>query len=150
MVQFVCSSCATAHSVFARFDSPWEGTIMRAGPRNEPRYVRVKHAIESMIDSGGLRGGEVIPGERVLAEGLSAAPGTVRRAMKELAAEGRVVRKPRVGTVVSSPVGCGAEQWAVAVPGMDYFYPPLVASVVTWIGGSTRWSLSTTARAWRC
>ena len=96
-----------------------------------PDYVRVKREVEKLIARGVLRRGNLVPGERGLASKLKANVGTVRRAVQELAEEGKLIRMPRVGTIVSPGASAskGLPWWAVIVPSMEYFYPPLVHSI---------------------
>jgi GntR family transcriptional regulator, arabinose operon transcriptional repressor len=98
-----------------------------------PEYLRVKHDIETMIGQGVLRSGGLVPGERGLAKKLAANVGTVRRAVTELAAEGKLIRMPRIGTVVSSKIpqvlGADKQTWGVLVPKMDYFFPQILQEI---------------------
>jgi len=96
-----------------------------------PVYQRVKQHLETMIERGMLRSGGLVPSERALAARLKAAPGTVRRAVGEMVAEGKLVRLPRKGTIVSPdlPTASGSLHWAVVVPTMRYFYPQLVDAI---------------------
>jgi len=73
----------------------------------------------------------LVPGERGLAQKLRVNVGTVRRAVTELASEGKLIRVPRIGTVVASPTALPKNQafWTVIVPMMEYFYPPLVHAI---------------------
>ncbi len=67
-----------------------------------PRYVQVKHWVERQIATGYWAPGTVLPPERELAEQLGVSPLTVSRALQWLAREGVLIRKRRVGTVVSA------------------------------------------------
>jgi DNA-binding GntR family transcriptional regulator len=57
-------------------------------------------AIAHQIDSGQLRPGDRLPGEKDLAEEHGVALGTVRRALVELRDRGLVVTLPAKGTYV--------------------------------------------------
>jgi len=96
-----------------------------------PQYLRIKQEVERMIARGEFGRGGIVPGERALAQRLGANVGTVRRAMRVLAQEGKLVRVPRIGTAVSSPTAAGNGKgfWAVIVPTMEYFYPPVVHTI---------------------
>jgi DNA-binding GntR family transcriptional regulator len=63
-------------------------------------YQRVVDAIAQQIDSGRLRPGDRLPGEKDLAEEHGVALGTVRRALTELRDRGMVVTLPAKGTYV--------------------------------------------------
>lgn len=95
-------------------------------------YRKVKRDIEALIEGGILPNGGLVPAERKLARQFSASLGEVRLAVNKLATEGKLVRIARKGTFVSSR-GPDASQrtqtWAVLVPKMDYFYPPLVHTI---------------------
>lgn len=69
-----------------------------------PLYKRLKGAIEAQIDAGTLRPGEVLPGERSLAEALSLSRVTVRKAIAGLVDEGRLRRRHGSKTEVASHV----------------------------------------------
>lgn len=74
-------------------------------PRTEtgriPKYYRVKQQLREHLD--GSAAGEALPTERALSEAFGAARATVRQALQELAAEGRVVRIQGKGTFVLPP-----------------------------------------------
>ncbi|MBR7835684.1 GntR family transcriptional regulator [Actinospica durhamensis] len=67
----------------------------------EPRYVRVKSQIADRIAQ--LRPGGLIPPERDLAVVLGTSRTTIRKAVTELVAEGRLVRRQGSGTYVAEP-----------------------------------------------
>lgn len=73
------------------------------------RYLQVKQFIVQRISSGNLRPGERVPSENELVRELEVARMTVNRALRELAADGVLVRVAGVGTFV-------AEQRAHAHP----------------------------------
>ncbi|HWG24376.1 GntR family transcriptional regulator [Actinospica sp.] len=67
----------------------------------EPRYLKVKdHIVERIAQ---LRPGVSIPPERDLAVECSTSRTTVRKAVTELVAEGRLVRRQGSGTYVAEP-----------------------------------------------
>ncbi len=74
--------------------------------RQPPLYETVKHDLKRRIDSGEFKSGDLIPGEEALAAQFDCSRLTVHRALRELAAEGVVERKRRVGTRVA-PRGRG-------------------------------------------
>lgn len=64
-------------------------------------YVRVADAIEADIRSGRLPRGARLPNERDLGAEHGVAPGTARRAVRELRDRGLVVTLPNKGTFVT-------------------------------------------------
>ena len=66
-----------------------------------PPYEQLRVQIARMIDSGVLAEGARLPTIAQLANDLGLAPGTVARAYRELEADGLVVSRRRVGTVVA-------------------------------------------------
>jgi DNA-binding LacI/PurR family transcriptional regulator len=71
--------------------------------RSAKSYVTVKNAVRGMILSGEHKHGDLLLTELELAHRFSVSRPTVHRAMRELAAEGLVRRRPRTGTVVNDP-----------------------------------------------
>lgn len=65
-----------------------------------PLYARVKDHILSRIRSGQLPSGAKVPSENELVESFSISRMTANRALRELTAEGYLVRVPGVGTFV--------------------------------------------------
>jgi GntR family transcriptional regulator len=63
----------------------------------------VARAIAIEIDVGSLRDGDRLPSERHLCEHFGVSRVTVRRALSQLAASGRVESRPRRGTFVKPP-----------------------------------------------
>jgi GntR family transcriptional regulator, histidine utilization repressor len=78
-------------------------------PSATARYLQVKHFILERISEGGLRAGERVPSENELVRELDVSRMTANRALRELAADGVLVRVAGVGTFV-------AEQRAHAHP----------------------------------
>lgn len=80
---------------------------MEVFPRNNrvltPLYTQIKQAIRDMVESGQLRPGDRVPGERELAEQFRVSRMTARQALNELEAEGVVVRAQGKGTFVARP-----------------------------------------------
>lgn len=70
-------------------------------------YVRVADQVEDEIRSGQLPHGARLPNERAMGEMYGVAPGTVRRAVRELRDRGLVVTLPNKGTFVLRPTGAG-------------------------------------------
>lgn len=70
-------------------------------PRATARYLQVKQHILEKIAGGTLRAGERIPSENDLVRDLDVARMTANRALRELAAEGVLVRVAGVGTFVA-------------------------------------------------
>jgi GntR family transcriptional regulator len=67
----------------------------------EPKYYTVKRHLLEIIDS--LEPDSAVPTERVLSAELSTSRTTVRQALLELVAEGRLVRRQGSGTYVAEP-----------------------------------------------
>jgi GntR family transcriptional regulator len=72
-----------------------------AQPDREPKYYTVKRHLLANIES--LAPGSPVPTERVLAAELETSRTTVRQALLELVAEGRLVRRQGSGTYVAEP-----------------------------------------------
>ncbi len=67
-----------------------------------PQYQRIKRYVTDRIDTGELRPGDRVPSENALVRELSVSRMTVNRALRELAAEGRLTRLAGVGTFVAA------------------------------------------------
>jgi GntR family transcriptional regulator len=70
-------------------------------PPREPKYYTVKRHLLDSIES--LDPGSPVPTERVLSAELGTSRTTVRQALLELVAEGRLVRRQGSGTYVAEP-----------------------------------------------
>lgn len=71
-------------------------------PQNpQPLYLQVRHYIEDRIRSGSWKPDTRIPSENNLVESLGVSRMTVNRALRELSAEGHLVRFQGVGTFVA-------------------------------------------------
>lgn len=68
-----------------------------------PLYYQLKMRISEMIDSGELSVGDMLPTENELCAHLRVSRPTVRQALSELVAEGRLMRQKGKGTFVSQP-----------------------------------------------
>jgi GntR family transcriptional regulator len=66
-----------------------------------PAYAQIEDQLAARIESGELRGGERLPPERDLADGLGVSRMTVRQALSSLAARGLVERGVGRGTFVA-------------------------------------------------
>jgi DNA-binding LacI/PurR family transcriptional regulator len=71
---------------------------------SRPRYQLVVDHIKNQIRGGQYRVGEILPGERVLASGLSVSRPSVKRAIKALEKEGVIECNPSIGSIVRRPV----------------------------------------------
>jgi GntR family histidine utilization transcriptional repressor len=69
-------------------------------PSAAARYLQVKHFILEQIAAGELRAGERVPSENELTRTFGVSRMTANRALRELAAEGVLVRVAGVGTFV--------------------------------------------------
>jgi len=95
------------------------------GEDGTPRYRRVRDALTTLIETGEMRGGDMLPSSRVLADGLGLSRNTVNRAYRELVAEGFVEAIDRVGYVVNSGLGSSSGDvvdWVAdpALPPLDW------------------------------
>lgn len=72
-------------------------------PAAAARYLQVKHFILEQIAGGALRAGERVPSENQLTRALTVSRMTANRALRELAADGVLVRIAGVGTFVAEP-----------------------------------------------
>jgi GntR family transcriptional regulator, histidine utilization repressor len=70
-------------------------------PAAAARYLQVKHFILEQIAGGTLRAGERVPSENELTRTLTVSRMTANRALRELAADGVLVRVAGVGTFVA-------------------------------------------------
>lgn len=68
-----------------------------------PLYAQVMAAILTSIDNGTYKPGDRIPSEEKLIEAYSVSRITVRRAIRELVEDGRLVKRTGKGTYVSEP-----------------------------------------------
>lgn len=66
-----------------------------------PPYEQIRAQIAGLVAAGTLRPGDRLPTVRDLAADLGVAVGTATRAYRELEAEGVVVSRRRIGTVVA-------------------------------------------------
>jgi GntR family transcriptional regulator len=66
-----------------------------------PIFKQIAQQLRQQIEQGTLRFGDVIPGERELAESLTVSRMTLRAAIEELVNEGLLVRQRGRGTVVT-------------------------------------------------
>jgi GntR family transcriptional regulator len=70
-------------------------------PAPTPKYWKVRHAVEQMIQADALRPGDRLPTEADFRERFLVSRGTVRRAFDDLEREGVVSREPGRGTFVA-------------------------------------------------
>ena len=71
-------------------------------PKTSPLYQQIRQLIVAALAAGEWRPGDALPSETALAERFHASPGTVRRALDELAAEHVVERRQGAGTFVAT------------------------------------------------
>lgn len=72
-------------------------------PTSAPIYQQIKQYINDQIDSGRWVVGQRIATELELTEQFSVSRMTVNKAIRDLVAEGKLQRKPRLGTFVCAP-----------------------------------------------
>ncbi|WP_417309442.1 GntR family transcriptional regulator [Devosia sp.] len=75
-----------------------------AGDATLPLNRRLRLALEAAIAEHVLKRGALLPGERLLAEGLGLSRVTVRRTIEDMVADGLLRRRQGARTEVSSPV----------------------------------------------
>lgn len=68
-----------------------------------PLYVQIAESLLDRIESGRLLPGDRLPPERELSEGLGVNRMTLRRALRELESQGRLIRRQGSGTFVADP-----------------------------------------------
>ena len=73
-------------------------------PQAAARYRQVKHHVLERIAAGTLRAGERVPSENELVRALAISRMTANRALKELTAEGVLVRPLGAGLAISPPL----------------------------------------------
>lgn len=67
-------------------------------------YLSLQRALAEVVESGALRPGDALPGERVLAEQLGVSRVTVRRAIAGLIANGLLIQRRGAGTFVAERI----------------------------------------------
>ncbi len=70
------------------------------GDSSVPKHRHVADYIKGRISEGKYRIGEILPGERILADELSVSRPSVKRAIKTLEAEGIIECSPSIGSIV--------------------------------------------------
>ncbi|MFA0441971.1 histidine utilization repressor [Vibrio sp. E150_011] len=70
---------------------------------SEPLYIQIKRFIEKNIESGHWPIGQQITTEMELTKQFSVSRMTVNKAIRDLVGEGKLERKPRLGTFVKAP-----------------------------------------------
>lgn len=78
--------------------------LPQQGATADPLYMQLASAIRKLIDAGTLRGGEVVPSERVLMKATGMSRVTIRSAIDHLAQNGLVSRKQGAGSYVSPSI----------------------------------------------
>ena len=66
---------------------------MAAANDDVPLYRRLRGMIEALVSAGTLKPGDLLPGERILADALGLSRVTVRKAIETLVEEGRLHRR---------------------------------------------------------
>ena len=90
--------------------------MMRKTNTGVPIYLHIKQMARERIQSGEWKPGALIPGEEALSKDFGCARVTVHRALRELAEEGVLERRRKVGTRVTVPVSRSA---SFAIPRID-------------------------------
>jgi GntR family transcriptional regulator len=71
-------------------------------PQRSPLYQQIRQRLEQSLEQGEWQPGQAIPSEVELAARWKVSQGTVRKAIDEMAAAGRVVRRQGKGTFVAT------------------------------------------------
>lgn len=74
---------------------------------DEPRYAAIKTHLLDAIRDGAMRPGDRVPSEAELVERFAVSRMTANRALRELQADGVVVRRAGVGTFIAEPTPIG-------------------------------------------
>lgn len=82
--------------------------LLEAAPRFVPLYRQIEELITRGLREGAWKPGEAIPSELELAARYGVSQGTVRKAVDELAARNRLVRRQGRGTFVATHSASGA------------------------------------------
>jgi len=82
--------------------APMPLSAVSPSPTFSPLYRQIKGLLLRKLESGEWRPGEVIPSEAELAARFKVSQGTVRKAIKEMAAENLLLRRQGKGTYVAS------------------------------------------------
>ncbi len=72
------------------------------GDASTPLYRRIKNILQQQIDSGELQPGDMLPSLRQLCRQYEVSSITVRRALQDLVAEGRLQSQQGIGTFVTA------------------------------------------------
>jgi len=91
-------------------------------------YKRVYEALRESITGGGYAVGEKLPSEAELSKQFDVSPITVKRALELLRTDGMIMRRPRIGTVVTSATPTTAP---ARVPVESERTPALIGCVIT-------------------
>lgn len=76
-------------------------------PGTAPRYVAIKRYIQRSLKSGELKPGDRTPSEAELVVRFGVSRMTANRALRELQAEGTVVRRAGIGSFIAEPTTLG-------------------------------------------
>lgn len=91
-------------------------------------YKRVYEALREAITQGTYAVGEKLPSEAELSKQFEVSPITVKRALELLRSDGMIMRRPRIGTVVTSATPTTATARVATEPARD---STLIGCVIT-------------------
>ena len=91
----------TAAAIARPSGAPSTGSRRTVQAVREPKYYSVKRHLLALIAA--LEPGSAVPTERDLTGRLGTSRTTIRRALSDLVAEGRLIRRQGVGTFVAEP-----------------------------------------------
>lgn len=96
------------------------------------KYQRIADELRSAILAGHHPPGSKLPGEAVLARDLQVSVVTLRRALRVLAEQGLVYRRPGSGTFVTHQTPDSAKATiGVLLPDLKLFYPKVLQGIVS-------------------
>ena len=89
-----------AESALATHEAELARHLAGANAQGVPKYVRLQEAVVECIRSGHWKPGDRLPAEEDLAEYAKMSLGTVQRALRNLSAQGIIVRQQGLGSFV--------------------------------------------------
>lgn len=105
------------------------------GMQKEPKYLKIKHSIQSLVEKGSYQLGEKIPSEADLRKEYDVSRHTIRQAISELVNDGYLLKQQGSGTFVSDEykkVGNGNGKKTIGVITTyisDYIFPYIIRGI---------------------
>lgn len=91
-------------AMVADFAKEYRSAGRQSGGQRMLAYVRLRHSLRKMIESGALKPGQALPSERELAKELELSRVTVRKAIAGLADDGLLTQRHGAGTFVAERI----------------------------------------------